>query len=141
MLSAFLAFLTAIPGIGNIVTAITSSVFDAKVKMYAARTGVTRDVALETIRSVVTSQQTHVTELQALSGVKPLMWLIIAFAIPVASYEAKVIVWDTMLDLGSTPAIHGQVAEWMTTIIGWIFGSSTALAGGSMALKAVKDLK
>ena len=37
-------------------------------------------------------------------------------------YLAKVVVWDTMLGLGSTPAIHGDVGNWMGLIAMFLFG-------------------
>ncbi len=37
-------------------------------------------------------------------------------------YLAKVVVWDTMLGLGSTPAIKGDVGAWMGMIAMFLFG-------------------
>lgn len=37
-------------------------------------------------------------------------------------YLGKVVVWDTMLGLGSTPAIHGDVAGWLGLIAMFLFG-------------------
>jgi hypothetical protein len=41
-------------------------------------------------------------------------------------YIAKVVVWDTMLGLGSTPAIKGNVGEWMALIAAFLFGKRGA---------------
>jgi hypothetical protein len=41
-------------------------------------------------------------------------------------YIAKVVVWDTMLGLGSTPAIRGNVGEWMALIAAFLFGKRGA---------------
>lgn len=38
------------------------------------------------------------------------------------AYLAKVVVWDTMLGLGSTPAIKGDVATWLGMIAMFLFG-------------------
>jgi predicted tellurium resistance membrane protein TerC len=38
------------------------------------------------------------------------------------AYIAKVVVWDVMLDLGSTPAIKGAVGEWLGLIAMFLFG-------------------
>lgn len=43
----------------------------------------------------------------------------------VLMYEAKVVVWDTMLGWGSTPAIHGEVALWMNLVVSYYFGQRT----------------
>jgi hypothetical protein len=37
-------------------------------------------------------------------------------------YLGKVVVWDTMLGLGSTPAIKGDVGAWMGMIAMFLFG-------------------
>ena len=37
-------------------------------------------------------------------------------------YFGKVVVWDVMLGLGSTPALHGDVANWMGLIAMFLFG-------------------
>lgn len=57
-----------------------------------------------------------------------LTWLVILLALPIAWFEWKVVVWDTVLQLGTTEPIKGQVADWMNTIIASLFGSSTVLA-------------
>lgn len=42
------------------------------------------------------------------------------------AYFGKVVVWDIMLGLGSTPAIHGAVGEWMAMIAMFLFGKRGA---------------
>jgi hypothetical protein len=37
-------------------------------------------------------------------------------------YIAKVVVWDTMLGLGSTPAVRGNVGDWLGLIAMFLFG-------------------
>lgn len=37
-------------------------------------------------------------------------------------YVGKVVVWDTMLGLGSTPAVKGAVAEWMGMVMLFLVG-------------------
>jgi len=37
-------------------------------------------------------------------------------------YLGKVVVWDTMLGLGSTSAIHGNVGDWLGMIAAFLFG-------------------
>lgn len=141
MIQAILAFFSVIPGLGKVAENVTAAVYDAKVRMLAARTGTTRDVAVQTIQAASADYHTHATIMQTIAGVGPLLWLVVAFAVPIVAYETKVIVWDTMLDLGTTEPIKGQVAEWMNTIINWLFGASTALAAGGMGLKAIRDMK
>lgn len=38
------------------------------------------------------------------------------------SFVGKCVVWDTMLGLGSTPALHGDVATYMTLTISFFMG-------------------
>lgn len=44
------------------------------------------------------------------------------FGLIVVMYVGKVVIWDTMLGWGSTPAIHGDVATWMSVIISFFMG-------------------
>lgn len=117
------AFLAALPGLGSVISGLITRVYDAKVRLEMARTGAERDVAV----AAIAAQSAQVS---AIASSPILSWLVVGFAIPVAAFEWKVVIWDTMLGLGSTPAIHGDVAVWMGTIIGWLFGSATALAAG-----------
>lgn len=41
-------------------------------------------------------------------------------------YIGKVVVWDTMLGLGTTPPIRGNVGEWMALIAAFLFGKRGA---------------
>lgn len=45
-----------------------------------------------------------------------------AFGAIVLLYVGKVVIWDTMLGLGSTPAVRGDVATWMSLIISFFMG-------------------
>jgi hypothetical protein len=38
------------------------------------------------------------------------------------AYFTKVVVYDVMLGLGSTPALHGSIADWMGLIAMFLFG-------------------
>lgn len=140
MLAALLAFINVIPGLGAVAQGITKAITDAKVNMLVARTGTTRDVAVETIRAAALADQAHSVQMQAVLN-SPLVWLIMAFGSVVFAYFAKCVVWDTMLGWGSTPALHGDVAVWMNTIINWVFGSSAVLAAGTLGLKAIQGVK
>lgn len=44
----------------------------------------------------------------------------------IATYIAKVIVWDVCLNLGSTDAIRGDVGVWAGIVVTGMFGSSIA---------------
>lgn len=37
-------------------------------------------------------------------------------------YVGKVVVWDTMLGLGTTPAVKGAVGDWLAMIAVFLFG-------------------
>jgi len=40
----------------------------------------------------------------------------------IVAYVAKVVVWDTMLDLGSTAAVRGNVGDWMGMVMLFLVG-------------------
>lgn len=44
------------------------------------------------------------------------------FGYALAAFYTKCVVWDTMLGLGSTPALGGDIQTWSTLIIGVYFG-------------------
>jgi hypothetical protein len=137
VLTAFVAFLTALPAVTGGITSFLTAYNDAKVRMLQARAGVTRDVAVAAISGAVTER---VSVNNVIAGSKALQFLIIAFALPIVAFEWKVVMWDTMLGWGSTPAVRGEVAVWMGTIVNWLFGSTTALVAGSAALKTVQSI-
>lgn len=45
-----------------------------------------------------------------------------------AAYVIKVVVWDSMLGLGETPAIRGTVGEWLGIILNFYVGGTIAQA-------------
>lgn len=127
--------LGAIPVIGSIVTSLTTAFFNAKVNMYVARTGATRDTAVAAIQAAAIADHERSAQMGVVAASKVLTWLVVAFAIPIVAYETKVIVYDTMLGLGNTLPIKGEVGEWMNTIINWLFGASTTLAVSQAAFR------
>ena len=44
----------------------------------------------------------------------------------IVAYVAKVVVWDTMLDLGSTAAVRGNVGEWLGMVMLFLVGKRGA---------------
>lgn len=48
----------------------------------------------------------------------------LAFYITLIFY-AKCVIWDTILGLGTTPALHGDVSAWAGMIMGFYFGKRT----------------
>jgi hypothetical protein len=133
-MSALLALLGAIPGIGSIVTFIVGKVFDAKVAITTAKIGGDRDTAVAIINASAVAEHERTAALGVIAGSTILTLLVVAFAGPLVIFMWKVIVWDIVLGLGTTDPIRGQVAEWANTIILSIFGSGTVLAAGKMAL-------
>ncbi len=129
MISIILAALGLIPGLGSIVQAITKSWFEAKTNITIARLGVDRDVAVEMIRSEAQVTEGRAKLWGAIGASKALMAIVIVMAIPITWFEWKVVVYDTILGLGSTDAIKGDVSVWMNSIVYSIFGSATVLAG------------
>lgn len=147
MLSAILAFFTAIPGIGKIVTSITSTVYEGRVRLLSARLGVTRDVAITMLQSAVQEQKIGLDRLALIASNKWLTRILVACFVPILLYMFQCVVIDTIICerwLGIsvvTPPVKGQVGEWMNTIIVCLFGSSTTLGVGQLALRAIERAK
>lgn len=127
-----LALLGAIPGIGRIVEAVTSSWFNAKVRITQAKIGGDRDVATSIVSLSATESEEGRARLGIIASNKILTLLVVAFAAPFVIFIWKVVVWDIVFGLGVTDPIKGQVAEWADTIILAIFGAPTAMAIGKM---------
>jgi hypothetical protein len=131
----FMAILALIPGLSTLVSSITSAYFNAKVKLVTARIGGDRDTATKLVQGAAAADHENTTRLGILAGNKVLTLMLIGFATPIMIFEWKVIIWDVVLAYwtnGSTDAIHGQVADWMTTIISFLFGSATVMGIGRM---------
>ncbi len=134
MLSLLASILGIIPGLTGLATTIATKAFDAKVKMFQAKTGADRDVAVATIRKAAIDSHEGTERLKVIAGSRVLLAIVVGFATPFIIFEWKVVVVDIVLGWGSTDPIKGQVADWATTIIGGVFGSTSALALGSMWL-------
>lgn len=136
-----LAWLSLIPGLNIAITSVLTAVFNERVKMLEARTGMTRDVAVTTLQSAAADYHTRATMLGTISANKLLTWLVILFAMPIVLYEWKCVVWDTiwLAGEGTTLPIRGQVAEWMNVIISWLFGSSATLVVAQMFAKRIDN--
>ncbi len=131
----FLAILGLIPGLSTLVSSITTAYFNAKVQLVKARIGGDTKVATQLVVEAAQADHENTNRLGILAGNKILTLMLIGFATPIMIFEWKVIVYDVVLAYwtnGSTAAIHGQVADWMTTIISFLFGSATVMGIGRM---------
>jgi len=132
MLAAIMTVLHLIPGLSSLATAWLTAAYNAKVAITTAQIGGDGAVATSMVNAAAVAEQTRVQGLQVVASSKVLMFLFVGFAFPWVFYEAKVVIWDTCLGWGSTPAIHGVVIDWATTIISCIFGSATIMHAGEM---------
>ena len=113
MLGMLGGLLGLIPGLGTIVQGVAGAYFDQKVRIYQAKTGATRDVAVAAI--------------QAAEAVQTRWWfvaaLIPAWALPFVIYDWKAVVWDNIVMGGeaSTPALVGTLNWVHITIVASIF--------------------
>lgn len=55
-----------------------------------------------------------------------------------AAYVIKVVVWDSMLGLGETPAVRGIVGEWLGIIMNFYVGGSIAQASINSVAAIIK---
>jgi hypothetical protein len=134
MISAILAFFTAIPSIVHGIEAFTKAHYDAKVKIKTAQIGGDVDVAKQIISGVVTEGQARVEFLRVVSQSKFLMFLVGGFATPFMAYVWKVVMWDILIMAGTaaTDPIKGNVADWGGYIIAGIFGTGGVMAAGQI---------
>lgn len=127
-----LAFLGALPIIGTAITAFFNAMFNAKVEITRAKTGADRDVAVRLVQAAEATEHENTAKLGIFASNKLLTVLLIAAAIPLVSFEWKVIVWDKMLGWGTTDPIEGQVAQWGNTVWYFLFGAPTVMGLGKM---------
>lgn len=120
----FAALLAMIPG----VLPIIEYFFKAKADVEVARVNAYKETGVAAVQASAIEAEGRAKTWGFISGNKLLVLLVIAFAGPIVVFEWKVVVWDTVLQLGSTAPVKGQVGDWMNVIIGSIFGSSTVLA-------------
>lgn len=152
MLSAILAFLQMLPVVGNIVTALSNSYFNAKVAITQARVGGDRDVAVEIVKKAAVEDHENTARLSMLVGNKVMVWIVAGFALGPMLFTLKIYLVDKIIGpgciwawswslgwhpsalcwIGNTDPIGGDVADWSRTIVYSLFGSGTALALGNM---------
>lgn len=124
MIAGILAFLNIIPGVATAVQAIVGKVYDSKVAMYAARWGVTKDVAVAAIQAEAAMASAKVGWLQAVASSPFLMFIVGGFATPWIILEWKVIVYDNVWQHWGTfftDPVRGAIGDWGSTIITGIF--------------------
>jgi hypothetical protein len=133
MLSAILSFFSIVPGITKLFEAWVGKAYDAKVAIKTAQIGGDVAVATTMVNADIVAQHERVAGLAVIAGSKVLLLIVLGFATPLIIYEWKVVVWDIVLKWGVTDSIRDPLIQsWTTTIIGCLFGSSTALTVGHM---------
>lgn len=144
MIGLIMTFLGAIPGIGSIVTSLTTAFFNAKVELVRAQAGVDIEKARQLVSAANVAQHERTAALGVIAGNRVLTWLVVAFATPLVIFIWKVVVIDIVIGpgnflfwtwVGETDPIRGQVADWATTIIWSLFGAGTAVSVSSSAMK------
>jgi hypothetical protein len=132
MLGIIMTVLHLIPGLSGLATSWLTAAYNARVAITTAQIGGDVEVATTMVNASAVVEHERVAGLQVVASSKVLMFLFVGFAFPWVFYETKVVIWDTCLGWGSTPAIHGAVIDWATTIISCIFGSATVMHAGEM---------
>jgi hypothetical protein len=116
--------LSFIPGFTNIL----ESWFKAKADVELAKVKANEAVGSEAVKAAAQEADGRAKTWGVIGASSLLTWLVIILAMPIAVFEWKVVIWDTVLQWGTTDPIKGQVADWMNTIIASLFASSTVLA-------------
>lgn len=104
----------------------------AKTDITITKTQSTRDVAIAAVTAEGAQAEGRAKVWGAIGGCKLLLYLVLSMAIPVVAYEWKVVVWDTLLQWGTTEPITGEVGAWMHTIVYALFGGGSILAGAQL---------
>lgn len=128
------ALLGALPVVGNLVTSTQKTIFDSKVRIIQAKTGADREAVVEALKTAGLESEQRKETMAIVASSKILTVMVVAFAAPLIIFVWKVIVWDKVMGLGSTDALHGQVGDWANQIVWFIFGAPTALSGLRMFL-------
>ena len=131
-MSAILAWLGSLLG-GPFARAAVDA-YRAKLDAANSRDAKSADLAIKAIDAEIDGRRVAAQVRAAEGAWGPTGILIFGFGAVVLIYFAKVVVWDIVLGLGSTDPIRGDVAQWVNTILTWLFGSGTTLAVARMAL-------
>ena len=135
MLSMIGSLLSIIPGFISLASTWVTKSYDAKVEMVKARIGGDTATAKELVTAAAIQEHENTNKLAIVSSTKVLLYILVGLIGPFIVFEWKVVVWDNVLQYythGNTDSIHGQVADWATTVIGFVCGSSTVMGLGHM---------
>ena len=136
-----LALLGMIPGVISLISGFQSAYFDAKVRIFMARTGAERDVAVEATKAAAAADHETTARLSIIASNKVLTLILVALITPLILYEWQVVVVDIVWRRGEcgdgfpvrcTDPIKGQLAEWANAIIYSVTGGGSALGVAKM---------
>lgn len=132
MLTTILSWIT-----GPAFNAVLGKAADAyKAKLEAGNTSerISADIIVRTVELEQREAELRSAERMQLPWWHPVM--LIGFAL--AAYVLKIVVWDTMLDLGTTPAIKGDVAAWLGETLKYFVGTTAAGAAVGSVVAAFR---
>lgn len=110
---------------GPVVNGLISA-YKARLESQNSTDAKAADLAAAAIQAEI-DQRRQISEMRKVEGAwGPIGLLVFGFGLVVLIYFGKVIVWDIVLGLGSTDVIKGAVAEWVNTVIMFLFGGATA---------------
>jgi len=140
-MTAIMTILGMIPGLSALIQFVVGKYMDSKVAIYQTRMGVTKEVAVEAVRSETVNNQTKVNWLNAVANSRFLQFIVGGFAGPWIVYSWKVIVWDNIVHkffwgtYAYTPTIHGNIGDGFNVIITGIFVTSAGMGLAASFLK------
>jgi hypothetical protein len=132
MLKLIGILLGLIPGLEGLASTFLTKAFDAKVKIVQAKTGADRDVAVEIVKKAAIDSHEATERFKAIAGSWTLFLIVLMFGGPYAAFIWKGVLWDTILGLGTTPPLKGDLSNWGSIVITGLFGSASAITLGSM---------
>lgn len=99
------------------ISRIVGKIADAKVELAKAQTDQERIHAQERIDALTARKDVMVAE----SGSRVNAWIRAGYALPFVFYNAKLVIWDKVLGLGSTDGLSSELFQVEIACIGFYF--------------------
>lgn len=104
-------------GLVDPISRIAGKIADARIAMANAETDRDKIAADERIKTLEAKRDLLLSE----SGSRVNSWVRVSFAAPFIAYNAKLVIWDKMLELGSTDPLSNELFQVEIACIGFYF--------------------
>lgn len=130
-----------IPGLMNLINGFQTAYFDAKVRIFMAKTGADKETVVEILRTAAQNDHETTSRLAVIASNKILSLILVALILPYIIWAWSAIVFDIVWLKGAcgegfpvrcTDAIRGQLADWGNSVVYSVTGSATTLGVAKM---------